>query len=377
MNILHTISDLSIQSGGPTTCTYTLLKGLRQKGVSVDVLTYTPKNPHNSLVGNDSFIKTVPSPKELRLAYSPKFRSFLKTEVDYDLYHINGIWQYPSHITAKYARSKKKPYIISPHGMLYLNTLEKSRIIKKIFLNIWFQKDLNNAACIHATGDEEMRQLRLSGFKNPIAIIPNPIELSVNYNTDSEVNIDDKNSVTFIGRLVSIKRIDNLIKAWSIVGDEKYVLQIAGSGELDNDLKDLAKKLNIKNIKFLGFLNDKEKEKLYRKTRFLVLPSESENFGMVVTEALLNKVPVLASKGTPWQDLEKYECGWWVKNDVDTLAEAIKNALYISDDKVKQMGNNGKQLVVEKYSSEIVTEKMKELYTWILKGGERPDFVFL
>ena len=53
------------------------------------------------------------------------------------------------------------------------------------------------------------------------------------------------------------------------------------------------------------------KEELYRRADFFVLPTFSENFGSVVAEALGYGVPVITTKGAPWEDLLNHKCGWW------------------------------------------------------------------
>lgn len=378
MKVLHTINGLAAKSGGPTTCTYSLLKGLNKEENNVDVLTYEPVN-NDILIGSDSFIKVVPRPKDTRLAYSPVFKNYLSNHNHYDLYHINAIWQYPAHATAKYARINKKPYIISPHGMLYANALKKSWFVKKVFYYAWFRKDLERAACIHATSKEEMRQIRNCGLKNPIAVIPNPIDLPVKSELDVNTSPLDRDSVIFIGRLVAIKGIDKLIRAWALIEKDnvKSKLLIAGDGDQREYLQNLVLNLGLKNVEFLGFLNNDGKVELYKRAKYLILPSESENFGMVVTEALSNKIPVIASKGTPWETLIEYKCGWWVDNSVETLAEALKEALIVSEEDRIKMGDNGKQLVLENYTSDVVSRKMNELYSWILNRGEKPEFVYL
>lgn len=99
--------------------------------------------------------------------------------------------------------------------------------------------------------------------------------------------------------------------------------------------------------------------------------------GNIITEALIKGIPVIASKGTPWQELNIYHCGWWVDNDVDTLAVTIRKALELSEEERIAMGERGRELVKENYSVEMVGKKMKELYKWILYGGQKPEFVYL
>ncbi|MGQ9848371.1 MAG: glycosyltransferase, partial [Bacteroidales bacterium] len=81
--------------------------------------------------------------------------------------------------------------------------------------------------------------------------------------------------------------------------------------------------------------------------------------------------------GTPWEDLNTYRCGWWVNNDVETLAQTIQQAISLSDEERIKMGQNGRKLIIEKYSIEIVAMQMIQLYQWILNGGEKPEFVYL
>lgn len=128
---------------------------------------------------------------------------------------------------------------------------------------------------------------------------------------------------------------------------------------------------------FTGFLTGEKKEVMLNSLSFLVIPSDFENFGNIVTEALVRKIPVIASKGTPWQELNTYHCGWWVDNDVETLAATIRESLALSEEERIAMGKRGLQLVKENYSVEVVAGKMKQLYEWILYNGEKPEFVYI
>ena len=132
---------------------------------------------------------------------------------------------------------------------------------------------------------------------------------------------------------------------------------------------------NLKNVTFTGFLSGREQEKIMNQLNYLVLPSKSENFGMVVPEALARNIPVIASKGTPWEELNTNHAGWWIDIGAEPLAKAIKQAISLTDAENQKMVQNGRKLVEEKYSMEAVAEQMLSLYTWILEGGEKPKFV--
>ena len=110
--------------------------------------------------------------------------------------------------------------------------------------------------------------------------------------------------------------------------------------------------------------------------RALCVPSKTENFGMTVAEALIAKTPVICTNTAPWKELNTCHCGWWVDNDINTLAQAIRCVLQLQQNDIEKMGENGKRLVETNYAAEKVAQKMKQLYDWILNGREKPEFVY-
>ena len=155
MNILHTITSMGVLSGGPAFSTLLSVQGERAIGLSSTILTFDIDKERDQLIDSSPFIHLVARPKEQRFAYSSSFRKELMNERA-DLYHIQGIWQYPSMCTAAWARKKNKPYLITLRGMLYPQCFEKSAFIKKLSLWLYLKSDLQRAACLHATCMEEM-----------------------------------------------------------------------------------------------------------------------------------------------------------------------------------------------------------------------------
>lgn len=377
MKILHILSGMGVKDGGTSSCTYAVLKGLRNNNINAEVLCYEPLE-NDKLIGNETFVKTVPYSNRNKILYSNNFKKALIACQNTSLYHINGLWQYPSIITAIVAREKKCPYIISPHGMLYPQALQKSKWLKKAVYHFFLKKDLKNAAVIHATSHEELQHIRNMGIDNPIAIIPNAIELK----TLLEQPILSKNIIKFgyLGRVHPRKKIETLLYVWAKLGDmvKDAELVIIGSGD-DVYLEFLQQetlRLHLKNVVFTGFLTGVAKDEKISSLSFLAVPSDFENFGMIVVEALALGIPVIASKGTPWQELESHNCGWWIANDVDTFYKFFEKALQLSDAERLAMAENGRKLIKEKYDSPIVAQKMAQLYNWVLNKGEKPDFVY-
>jgi glycosyltransferase involved in cell wall biosynthesis len=374
MKILHIVSGIDDLSGGPSVSIPILINGLQKKGIEARILTTVLKKQVSGIVQNDFVDYSFRISLSKRFAYSYSFLSLLK-KYPADIIHVHGFWQFPQHISCRYARRNKVPYIITPHGMISPIALSYSKWIKKIALFLYQKKDLKNASVIHVTGNQEINYVRLLGLSNPVAVIPNAIEVKDKI-TKART---EKKRLAFIGRFHEIKNIESLIRAWATIKNtHDWELVLVGDGEANyvQSLKRLVSGLQLQNVVFTGFLVGDEKEKIMQTLDVVVLPSFSENFGMVVGEALQNEIPVIASTGTPWDDLQTHQCGWWVNNDVETLTQTIQQSISLSDEERQQMGQRGRQLIIEKYSVEIVATQMIRLYEWVLKGGEKPEFVY-
>lgn len=379
MKVLHTISGLDKGSGGPTTCTYNLVKGLRRTGVETKILTLAPSNDRDSIISNDDFIIAVKNDAGNPFLYSRNLRNYLKGNTDYNIYHANGLWTYPSHITAKIARDTGKKYIIAPHGMLYPAGLQSKPWKKQLALTLFQKYDIEQADAIQATCRQEAEHIAALGYKNPIAIVPNSIDTTVCLPMRTKTN--EKRRFGFVGRLHPIKNIHVLLEAWHDLGKETSgcELVIVGDGDesYKNTLAEYVHTQNLNNVIFTGFLSGDKLTECIRSFDYLLLVSKSENFGMVIPEALINGVPCIATKHTPWDELNSNGCGWWIKDGVQSLTETISDAIKLPEEERLEMGKRGIEFVKSTYSVEAVARKMQILYEWILKGGEKPNFIYM
>lgn len=375
MKILQTIAGFGAHSGGTSTCTYDLLSAMHRIGCNVDLMTLGSTD----LMGKgEQWIKALPDDGKTPYGYSRNMNKFLQ-QTDYNLYHTNGMWMHCNHETCLMARKKGKPYIITPHGMLYPQAMARSAWKKKLLLAVGgVDKDLKLATCIHATCKEEMEHYRVLGYKNPVAVIPNPVPVPVFLH-----EIRRENSVKrigFLGRLHPRKNVEALIDAWITLGDKikDAQLLIMGKGDAayEQMLKNKMRQHGLKNVTFAGFVTGREKFEKLASLTALCVPSDFENFGMIVTEALSVGTPVIASLGTPWQELNTCHCGYWISNEVQAVADVLERLLDLPSSELIQMGENGKQLVESKYKDTQVAYMMKRLYEWILNGGEKPEFVY-
>ena len=226
----------------------------------------------------------------------------------------------------------------------------------------------------------EVDSIRNLGFKNPIAMIPNGINLS-EFSTQIPLKCTSPKKILFLSRIHIKKGIEHLIEAWQLIDVElkkDWKIEIVGNGDENyiQSLKNLIisesmqEQIEIKKPVF-GL----EKITLFREASLFVLPTFSENFGIVIAEALASFTPVITTKGTPWGDLEKTNCGWWIDIGVAPLKKALEKAIQTNEQALIKMGRNGRILVEEKYSMKSVANQMLALYKWILTKENKPDFI--
>lgn len=380
MRVLHTIPRLKLTAGGPPLSTSLTVTGLRDEHIDAEILSYALASSKDRNIIEGDFVHFAPSPREKIIAYSPYLLAVLKKLEPYDIYHCQGVWQYPSFATASFARKIDKPYIITPRGMLYPQLFKNNALAKKIMWSFRLKSDLQKANCIHVTCMEEMEHLRNMGIKAPMAVIPNPLDTEV-METGLMNKQDKKFRIGYLGRIDPRKHIDRLIHVWaklgSLVEDGELIIIGGGNDEHQSYLEKEVKRLNLSNVRFTGFLIGREKVEALCSLSYLVVPSDFENFGMIIAEALMHKVPVMASKGTPWQELEEYHCGWWIDNDENSIEAYVKKALFVSEEERVKMGRNGQALIKRNYSKVIIAKKMKLLYEWVLHRGVKPNFVYV
>lgn len=365
MKVLHT-GTFDVTDGGPAMSTYLTMFGLRQLGVDAELFMY-PLSKNGRLRGEEVPIHYASSPIDNKLFYSLKYKKEMKALGDYDIYHAQGVWRYPTYALADIARQKGKPYIITPRGMLYPQDIAKSnKAFKKLSLKIRLLRDLNEAACVQVTCEDEMNYCRNLGVTSPIAIIPNPVEI-IDY---LEEKRDSIFRLGYLGRISPRKNVESLIYAFAALKDEivDAELLIIGGGdeEYEKFLRSEVKRLELNNVKFTGFLSGQEKADAIASVSVMAMPSEFENLGNVILESLVRRIPCIATTGSPWRELQTHNCGWWVEYTQKAITEAIRQAINTPAEELKAMGVRGRKLMEQNYSVDAVAFKMKELYSSLL-----------
>ena len=305
-----------------------------------------------------------------------------------DLVHLHGIWQYELHRCAVICRRWKIPYVVAPRGMLEPWSLKTKWLKKRIARWLYQDRDLKMAAALHATAESEADQFRKLGLTNPIIVSPNGVnvpEVSKRVARECEVEARKARRVLFVSRMHPKKGVLELLEAWASVrpkewqcelvytlnGDEERAYEarvkerIASLG-LSYVGKD-ADAMSAADFILTGPLNDAEKWSAYERADLFVLPTYSENFGIVVAEALWAGVPVVTTKGTPWNELVERQCGWWIElPPKESLEMALREATSQDCETLREMGARGRKLVEEKYTWKAVCDAMVEGYRKVL-----------
>ena len=236
---------------------------------------------------------------------------------NHDLIHNFGLWSL-FHIYNFYLSKKnKKPLIISPLGMMEPWSLNQKNQ-KKIAYHLYQKRILNNCKVIHATSKMEANNLMQLGVSKPIEFIPHGTNLkNVDLDLDLKLKISNGKKFYYFYQDLIKKGIFELLREFNRINNKDWVLLIS-SYENNEYLKAKEDLKENKNIIFYGESNFETKEKLYSISDFFILPSYSENFGLVIMEALSYSCPVITTKFTPWLH---------IKNSSGLLISDINNDL--------------------------------------------------
>lgn len=283
-----------------------------------------------------------------RVHYLPlrTVRRALSELADADILHVTMITYPASWLTAlANGWRHRRPIMWSVQGDLDAPMLKRSRRKKAAVLRLvkWIMR--RQTVTFHTTCDEEDEYVRQAIGPEAVTVqVPNYMELP------ERIHVDKEKVFLFIGRIDAKKGIENLLHAVAACGafrQNGFRLHVAGgmAGAYGDSIARLATKLGLDDIvTFLGHVAGVDKERILASAYCLVMPSHTENFGIVVNEALAQATPAIASTGTPWSVLEREGAGWWTDNDPTSLRVAMEAAMALSDEEYAQLSERALDL---------------------------------
>jgi glycosyltransferase involved in cell wall biosynthesis len=393
LNIAVLVATTSAVYGGPSYSARRLWQSAMTSGVNITVHStdtfYVPEDAEDSAAWQPLKCQTWPTTGIKRLGYSSRMNDGVleSLRAGSSIISQHGLWLHHGRIARNIGRRLRVPVIIHPYGMLEAWALQRSSWKKRIVGRLWEYENLRAAACLRVTAQSELQSVRRFGLKNPVAVISEGID------ADDYTMMPDKHEartrlalpegervLLFLSRVHPKKGLVNLLKVWKRLGPARkgWVLAIAGPDEGGHtaELMRAARELDG-STRFLGPLFGEGKLDALAAADLFVLPSHSENFGIVVAEALAAGLPVVTTTGTPWQGLKEHGCGWWTPPTEQALEDALREAMALSGMELRTMGERGCKWVRRDFDWNKIAAQMIDVCEWCLGGGAPPDCVRL
>lgn len=390
MKVLFLTTSISRLGGGVSTYIVESARALINTGCDVQILTTVDPFFEEDCPA-DLPVKAF---EKARLsgpyAYSGSLKRFAMQHCLYfDIIHTHTIWNHQFLVGGQIAKKCAKKLVCSIHGTLQSHCMSKSALRKRVLVHLYAYNILNSAACLHTTGLNEYNTLKSLRLRVPVCIVPIGLNAgeygaddSLEDNAEVRRLVKDRKVILFLSRVSPIKGLVNLAEAWGRIcmNFPEWSLVIAGpddNGHLGEVQKTMHEFGAANQTTFVGPVYGDLKRRLYAACDLFVLPTHSENFGIVIAEALASGKPVVTTRTTPWKELETYNCGWWIDTGVESLEKALREALSLSDSQRQQMGKCGRKLIEDNYSWPRIAREMVGVYEWLLGSGEKPDCVRL
>ena len=372
MKIIQINPTISMEASGPSYSVPRLCESLIEQNQDVSLATLN-LNLDQSKV--KPYVKTFPVSLGLkRLGLSFEMLQWLNSQPKQQtIFHNHGMWQFNGLYPSWAGKKNSIPVISSPRGTLSKWSFNSGAYAKKFFWPLLQKPALENITCFHATSINEYEEIRSHGFQQPVAVIPNGIDIP----EQLQNNRKRAKTLLFLGRVHPKKGIDLMLNAWLqvqsyfpewnivIAGSD---LDILGRGGYLKKIKQYSEEIGCKRVDFIGPVYGEEKLNTYKNASLFVLPTYSENFGMTVAESLSVGTPAIVSHGAPWQGLIENKAGWWIEGNVEQFADTFKEALILSDQDLKIMGENGRNWMRKDFSWDNLASKYIEVYKWLLEG---------
>jgi glycosyltransferase involved in cell wall biosynthesis len=356
--IISIIENMDDNYGGPSVSLPGLIKALQKNfHIPVKIISVRLNDREFNSSLQSSNVEWDNSCKKFgprKIMFSFKFYKVLQNNISgNDLVYINNLWNYVAFCAFWVAKKKGAKIVFSPRGSLYEWSLKQRGVLKKIASLVFQKRFMAKSDMVHVTSESEFEAVQRYGVdKNKIVLIPHGVDLPAEtgftlVKRDRIVKGLElpKKYFLFMSRLHKKKGLDVLIEMWGGLRHEypDWELVVAGPDYGQYQGSDI-----LSTVLYLGSVSGDDKNKVLENCEFLVLPSYSENFGVVIAEAMAFSKPVITSSNTPWEELNDKCAGRCV--DLNDFESALKEFLELDESEMAKMGSNARKIIQDKYS---------------------------
>lgn len=376
----------AVRHGGPIRAVHGLAKALVARGHEVVAVTTHLDGdgvldvPLDRAVDLDGVaVRYFPVGRLRRFAFSAAMRRWLEAETrNFDVVHLHSIFLWPTLAGANAARRARRPWLVSPRGMLVPELFRRRGWLRKrLWLELAGRRTLEGASRIVATSEVERREAIRFGLRLPaVSLLPNGVEArAFGHAHEPPPGLDPSTlelfasgpTFLYLGRLSWKKGIDLLLAALALAPEGRLLIAGNDDERIGPQLDRLASELGVAaRVRRCGFVDGAEKAWLLSSARALVLPSLSENFANVVLEAWSAGTPVVVTEGVGLaEEARASAAGLVVERSPEALAAAL---VRLAEDRALAggMGSRGRELCSGKYSWPAVAEEAEKLYRAVL-----------
>ncbi|MBW4538624.1 MAG: glycosyltransferase [Myxacorys chilensis ATA2-1-KO14] len=395
MKILHVIPSVGLSRGGTSQAVLGLLQALRLQGADVELATTNDDGealldvPLEQKVEYQHiptwfFPRFSPPQSAIReFAFSKALTAWLwKHIAEYDLVHVHALFSYPSTIAMTIARLKRVPYIHQPHGLLCNWSLQQSKLKKQLYLSLIERDNIRQSRFLQLTSVMEEREMKQLALNVPSVVLPLGVSVADPI-PDARVRLrkqlklpEEQPIILFMSRLHHKKGLEYLVPALGQLANLPFTFVLAGNGtpEYEQEVDLLLNKAGIQTRTYRpGFVTGEFKDLLLQGSDFFALTSCSENFGMVVLEAMAAGLTTILTPGVALASvLEEQQLGYVPALDTNEIRETIRYCLE-SPDIARAVGDRARRFIFEHYTWDQIAATLAETYQAVLKPTTYAD----
>ena len=381
MKVLHVISTIDPDWGGPPVVATRLAAAQAAQGLEVTLMSYDGEAARRSWANDQGMLKGgdrvrmvyVPTGGRLEGLFGGNARRVARTLMpDHDVLHIHGVWETILRVTAEEAARQGTPYLFTAHGMLGENHLKTKGLKKRIAIALKYRRLFNNAAALHMGNDVEAELSKVLGLAPPMLVCPNGISfeeiepLPERGTFRSKFpQIGARPFILFLSRLHEVKGLDFLADAFKIFceTDESTDLVVAGpDGGMQQRFEDSISAHGLQSrVHVVGPLYGRDKFAAFADAACFCLPSRQEGFAIVLNETLACSLPMVITEGCNRPDIVEADAGAMVPLDASAIATALSD-LMSDPERRARMGANGRRHAADKLTWDTVARTMFETY---------------